>query len=197
MGAVPHLSFLNKLNPQQRAAVETTEGPVLILAGAGSGKTRVITYRIAYLIENLGVMPESILAVTFTNKAAAEMVARVEKIVGSLSVAKPVISTFHSFCVRVLRRDIEALRIPSSVPGQPPIGHTKNFVIYDEADQQSIVKSVMKRMGVDDKEITPRTVLSRISWAKNHMLDPQELYLQSADPKNEKISHIFEEYRKE
>ena len=191
------MSFLDQLNPQQREAVETTEGPVLILAGAGSGKTRVITYRIAYLIENLGVMPESILAVTFTNKAAAEMVARVEKIVGSLSVAKPVISTFHSFCVRVLRRDIEALRIPSSVPGQPPIGHTKNFVIYDEADQQSIVKSVMKRMGVDDKEITPRIALGRISWAKNHMLDPQELYLQSADPKNEKISHIFEEYRKE
>jgi DNA helicase-2/ATP-dependent DNA helicase PcrA len=166
-------------------------------SGAGSGKTRVITYRIAHLIENLGVMPESILAVTFTNKAAAEMVERVEKIVGGLSIAKPVISTFHSFCVRVLRRDIEALRIPSTVPGQPPIGHTKNFVIYDESDQQSIVKSVMKRMGVDDKELTPRIALGRISWAKNHMLDPQEIYLQSADPKNEKIAHIFEEYRKE
>ena len=191
------MSFLNQLNPQQREAVETTEGPVLILAGAGSGKTRVITYRIAHLIENLGVMPESILAVTFTNKAAAEMVERVERIVGGLSVAKPVISTFHSFCVRVLRRDVEALRIPSSVPGQPPIGHTKNFVIYDEADQQSIVKSVMKRMGIDDKELTPRTVLGRISWAKNHMLDPQEIYLQSADPKTEKVAHIYEEYRKE
>jgi len=191
------LSFLDQLNPQQREAVETTEGPVLILAGAGSGKTRVITYRIAHLIENLGVMPESILAVTFTNKAAAEMVERVERIVGGLSVAKPVISTFHSFCVRVLRRDVEALRIPSSVPGQPPIGHTRNFVIYDEADQQSIVKSVMKRMGIDDKELTPRIALGRISWAKNHMLDPQEIYLQSADPKTEKIAHIYEEYRKE
>jgi DNA helicase-2/ATP-dependent DNA helicase PcrA len=191
------LSFLNQLNPQQREAVETTEGPVLILAGAGSGKTRVITYRIAYLIEHLGVMPESILAVTFTNKAAAEMVERVEHIVGGLSVAKPVISTFHSFCVRVLRRDIEALRIPSTVPGQPPIGHTKNFVIYDEADQQSIVKSVMKRMGIDDKDLTPRIALGRISWAKNHMLDPQEIYLQSADPKTEKVAHIYEEYRKE
>jgi DNA helicase II / ATP-dependent DNA helicase PcrA len=191
------LSFLNQLNPQQREAVETTEGPVLILAGAGSGKTRVITYRIAHLIENLGVMPESILAVTFTNKAAAEMVERVERIVGGLSVAKPVISTFHSFCVRVLRRDIEALRIPSTVLGQPPIGHTKNFVIYDEADQQSIVKSVMKRMGIDDKELTPRIALGRISWAKNHMLDPQEIYLQSADPKTEKIAHIYEDYRKE
>ncbi len=191
------MSFLDQLNPQQREAVETTEGPVLILAGAGSGKTRVITYRIAYLIEHMGVMPESILAMTFTNKAAAEMGERVEKLVGGLSIAKPVISTFHSFCVRVLRRDIEALRIPSATPGQPPIGHTKKFVIYDESDQQSVVKSVMKRLGLDDKQLTPRTVLSRISWAKNHMLDPQELYLQSADPKTEKIAHLFEEYRKE
>jgi len=191
------LSFLDELNPQQREAVETTEGPVLILAGAGSGKTRVITFRIAYLIEKLGVMPESILAVTFTNKAASEMAERVEKLVGGLSVAKPVISTFHSFCVRVLRRDIEALRIPSTVPGQPPIGLTKNFVIYDESDQQQVVKGIMRRMGLDDKQLTPRNVLSRISWAKNHMLDPQEIYLQSADPKMEKIAHIFEEYRKE
>jgi DNA helicase II / ATP-dependent DNA helicase PcrA len=191
------LSFLDQLNPQQREAVETTDGPVLILAGAGSGKTRVITYRIAYLIEHKGVMPESILAMTFTNKAAAEMGERVEKLVGGLSIAKPVISTFHSFCVRVLRRDIEALRIPSSVPGQPAVGHTKNFVIYDESDMQAVVKSVMKRLGLDDKQLTPRTVLGRISWAKNHMLDPQELYLQSADPKTEKIAHLYEEYRKE
>src|SRR6266481_6083578 len=191
------LSFLDDLNPQQREAVETAEGPVLILAGAGSGKTRVITYRIAYLIEQMGVMPESILAMTFTNKAASEMAERVEKLVGRLSVAKPVISTFHSFCVRVLRRDIETLRIPSAVPGQPPIGLTKNFVIYDESDQQQVVKGIMRRVGLDDKQLTPRTVLSRISWAKNHMLDPQEIYLQSADPKTEKIAHIFEEYQKE
>jgi len=191
------LSFLDQLNPQQREAVETTEGPVLILAGAGSGKTRVITFRIAHLIENLGVMPESILAMTFTNKAASEMVERVDKLVGGLSIAKPVISTFHSFCVRVLRRDIEALRIPSTTPGQPPIGHTKSFVIYDESDQQQVVKSVMRRLGVDDKQLTPRTVLARISWAKNHMLDPQEIYLQSGDPKTERVAHIYEEYRKE
>ncbi len=191
------MSFLDHLNPQQREAVETTEGPVLILAGAGSGKTRVITYRIAYLIDHKGVMPESILAMTFTNKAAAEMAGRVEKLVGGLSIAKPVISTFHSFCVRVLRRDIEALQIPSATPGQPPIGHTKKFVIYDESDMQAVVKSIMKRLGFDDKQLTPRIVLSRISWAKNHMLDPQELYLQSADPKTEKIAHLYEEYRKE
>ena len=191
------MSFLDQLNPQQREAVETAEGPVLILAGAGSGKTRVITYRIAYLIENLGVMPESILAMTFTNKAAAEMVERVDKLVGGLSIAKPTISTFHSFCVRMLRRDIEALRIPSATPGQPLIGHTKNFVIYDESDQQQVVKSIMRRFGLDDKQLTPSAVLSRISWAKNHMLDPQEVYLQSGDPKTERIAHIYEEYRKE
>jgi len=191
------LSFLDQLNPQQREAVETVDGPVLILAGAGSGKTRVITYRIANLIENLGVMPESILAMTFTNKAASEMVERVDKLVGGLSIAKPVISTFHSFCVRVLRRDIEALRIPSSVHGTPPIGHTKSFVIYDESDQAQLVRSVMRRLGIDDKQTTPRSVLAHISWAKNHMLDPQEVYLQSADPKTERVAQIYAEYKKE
>jgi DNA helicase-2/ATP-dependent DNA helicase PcrA len=191
------LSFLSQLNPQQREAVETTDGPVLILAGAGSGKTRAITYRIAHLIENLGAMPESILAMTFTNKAASEMVERVDKLVGGLSIAKPVISTFHSFCVRVLRRDIEALRIPSSVPGTPPIGYTKSFVIYDESDQAQLVKSVMRRLGIDDKQTTPRSVLAHISWAKNHMLDPQEVYLQSADPKTERVAQIYAEYKKE
>ncbi|HEY1272026.1 MAG TPA: UvrD-helicase domain-containing protein, partial [Terriglobales bacterium] len=148
-------------------------------------------------IERVGAMPDSILAVTFTNKAASEMAERVEKLVGGYSATKPVISTFHSFCVRMLRRDVEKLRIPATTPGGQPIGLTKNFVIYDEADQQSVVKGVMRRLGVDDKQLTPRSVQSRISWAKNHMLDPQEIYLQSGDPKNEKIAHIFEEYRKE
>lgn len=191
------MSFLSQLNPQQREAVETANGPLLILAGAGSGKTRVITYRIAHLIENLGVMPEAILAMTFTNKAAAEMVERVDKLVGGLSVAKPLISTFHSFCVRVLRRDIEALRIPSSKPGTPPVGLTKQFVIYDEVDQQQVVKSIMRRLGIDDKQVTPRSVLGHISWAKNHMLDPQEVYLNSSDPKTERVAHIYAEYKKE
>jgi DNA helicase-2/ATP-dependent DNA helicase PcrA len=184
------MTLLGQLNPRQREAVEAVAGPVLILAGAGSGKTRVITYRIAHLIEDLGAAPDSILAVTFTNKAAAEMGERVDHLLGGRSLRKPLISTFHSFCVRVLRRDIEALRIGDS-------GYKKDFAIYDESDQQSVVKAVMRRLGVDDKQLKPSAVLSRISWAKNHMLDPQEMYLQSADPLTEKIAHIFEEYRKE
>jgi DNA helicase-2/ATP-dependent DNA helicase PcrA len=182
--------LLDKLNPQQREGVEAIDGPVLILAGAGSGKTRVITHRIAYLIQQRGVAPDSILAVTFTNKASAEMAERVEKLIGHTTLAKPVVATFHSFCVRMLRRDIEALRINNE-------GLTKSFAIYDEADQQAVVKAAMRRMGLDDKQLTPRTVLSKISWAKNHMIDPQEYYLNSADPNSERIAHIFEAYRKE
>jgi DNA helicase-2/ATP-dependent DNA helicase PcrA len=178
------------LNPQQREAVETTDGPVLILAGAGSGKTRVITYRIAHLIEGVGVQPDSVLAVTFTNKAASEMASRVDSLVGTRSATKPLISTFHSFCVRTLRRDIETLQIGGK-------GYRKDFVIYDESDQQSVVKAAMKRLGVDDKQLTPRNVLGRISWAKNHMLDPQQVYLDSADPKTERIARIYEIYRQE
>jgi DNA helicase-2/ATP-dependent DNA helicase PcrA len=184
------LSYLSKLNPQQREAVETVNGPVLILAGAGSGKTRVITYRIAHLIDEIGVTPDSVLAVTFTNKAASEMATRVESLVGARTLAKPLISTFHSFCVRLLRRDIETLQISGK-------GYRKDFAIYDETDQQSVVKAAMRRIGVDDKQLTPRSVLSRISWAKNHMRDPQELYLESADPKTERIAQIYEIYKQE
>jgi DNA helicase-2/ATP-dependent DNA helicase PcrA len=184
------MNLLDQLNPRQREAAEAVEGPVLILAGAGSGKTRVITYRIAHLIENLGAEPDSILAVTFTNKAAAEMVERVDHLLGGRLLRKPLISTFHSFCVRVLRRDIEALRIGDT-------GYKKDFAIYDDSDQQSVVKGVMRRLGIDDKQLKPSAVLGRISWAKNHMLDPQEMYLQSADPVAEKVAHIFEAYRKE
>jgi DNA helicase II / ATP-dependent DNA helicase PcrA len=178
------------LNPQQRAAVEAVDGPLLILAGAGSGKTRVITHRIAYLIEERGVQPDSILAVTFTNKASAEMAERVDHLLDHRTLSKPLLATFHSFCVRVLRRDIEVLRIGEE-------GLTRNFAIYDDADQQAIVKQAMRRMGLDLKQLTPRVVLSRISWAKSHMLDPQEVYLQSADPVSERIAHIYEIYRKE
>ena len=183
-------SHLDKLNPEQRAAVEATEGPLLILAGAGSGKTRVITSRIAWLIQEKGVAPDSILAVTFTNKAASEMGERVEQAAGPLSLAKPLIATFHSLCVRILRRDIEALKVGGK-------GLTRSFAIYDENDQQAIVKQVMRRMGLDTKQLTPRTVLGRISWAKNHMVDPQEYYLGSKDPNSERIAHIFKQYKDE
>jgi DNA helicase-2/ATP-dependent DNA helicase PcrA len=189
--------FLHKLNPQQRQAVEAVDGPLLILAGAGSGKTRVITYRIVHLIENKGVEPDSILAVTFTNKASAEMAERVGSMLGGRTLRKPLIATFHSFCVRVLRRDIEELRIGGAESKPGGAGYKKDFAIYDESDQQAVVKGVMRRLGLDDKQLKPSAVLSRILWAKNHMLDPQELYLQSADPITEKIAHIFEEYRKE
>jgi superfamily I DNA/RNA helicase len=177
----------DELNPQQLEAVETAEGPLLILAGAGSGKTRVITYRIAHLIEDAGVEPDSILAVTFTNKAAHEMAERVGRKVGTRHFSKPLISTFHSFCVRVLRRDIEKLQ----VNGQ---GWNRNFVIYDESDQQSVVKAATRRLGLDGKAMKPAAVLARISWAKNHMLDAEAAFLQSRDPDAEKTALIFREY---
>lgn len=182
--------LLDKLNPEQRAGVEKVDGPVLILAGAGSGKTRVITHRIAYLIEERGVAPDSILAVTFTNKASKEMAERVDHLIGHSSLARPVVATFHSFCVRLLRRDIEALRVGDQ-------GLTKSFAIYDDNDQQSLVKQIIRRMGIDDKQLTPRLVLSKISWAKSHMVDPQEYYLQSSDANGERIAHIYEAYRKD
>lgn len=179
--------------------MEHVNGPLLILAGAGSGKTRVITHRIAHLIEHEHISPDAILAVTFTNKAAAEMVERVERLAGGRTLAKPMISTFHSMCVRLLRRDIESLRVRSinAAGGAVLTGHTKDFAIYDEGDQQSIVKSVIKRMGIDDKQLTPRSVLSRISWAKNHMLDPEQVYLESADPRVQRVAQIYAEYKKE
>ncbi|MBS1822440.1 MAG: UvrD-helicase domain-containing protein [Acidobacteria bacterium] len=178
------------MNPQQQDGIRTVDGAVLLLAGAGSGKTRVVTHRIAYLIEERGVPADAILAVTFTNKAAKEMAERVEKILGHSSLAKPTLATFHSFCVRVLRRDIEALRVNG-------VGLTKTFAIYDEQDQQAVVKGALKRLGIDDKSLKPRVALGRISWAKNHMIDPQEYFLASANPMEEKIAHIFEIYRKE
>ena len=188
MGKLQHL--LDKLNPQQRDGVEAVDGPVLILAGAGSGKTRVITHRIAYLIEQRGVSPDAILAVTFTNKASKEMAERVDKLLGHSSLAKPVLATFHSFCVRVLRRDIEALRVGN-------VGLTRTFAIYDETDQQAVVKQALKRLALDDKQLKPRVALGRISWAKNHMIDPQEYFLASTNPLEERIAHIYEIYRKE
>ena len=182
--------LLAHLNPEQRTAVEAAEGPLLILAGAGSGKTRVITHRIAWLIQEKNIAPDAILAVTFTNKAAGEMAERVNQLLGQASLAKPLISTFHSLCVRILRRDIEVLKTGNQ-------GLTRAFTIFDESDQQGIVKQVMKRMGLDTKQLTPRTVLGRISWAKNHMVDPQEFFLGSKDPNSERIAHIFKAYQDE
>ncbi len=182
--------LLENMNPQQQEGIRSVDGPVLLLAGAGSGKTRVVTHRIAYLIEERGVSADSILAVTFTNKAAKEMAERVERILGHSMLAKPLLSTFHSFCVRVLRRDIEALRLKGA-------GLTKTFAIYDETDQEAVVKAALKRLGVDDKSLKPRVALGRISWAKNHMIDPQEYFLASTNPMEEKIAHVFEIYRKE
>ena len=178
------------MNPQQQEGIVSVDGPVLLLAGAGSGKTRVITHRIAYLIQERGVPADAILAVTFTNKAAKEMAERVEKIMGHSTLAKPTLATFHSFCVRVLRRDIEALRVNGK-------GLTRTFAIYDETDQQAVVKSALKRLGIDDKQLKPRVALGRISWAKNHMIDPQEYFLASTNPLEEKIAHIFKIYRDE
>jgi DNA helicase II / ATP-dependent DNA helicase PcrA len=191
MWSVCELShLLENMNPQQQEGIQSVDGPVLLLAGAGSGKTRVITHRIAYLIQERGVPADSILAVTFTNKAAKEMAERVDKILGHSSLAKPTLATFHSFCVRVLRRDIEAMRVGG-------VGLTRTFAIYDETDQQAVVKQALKRLAIDDKSLKPRVALGRISWAKNHMIDPQEYFLASTNPMEEKIAHIFEIYKKE
>jgi DNA helicase-2/ATP-dependent DNA helicase PcrA len=181
--------LLAHLNPEQRSAVEATEGPLLILAGAGSGKTRVITHRIAWLIREKNVSPDSIVAVTFTNKAAGEMAERVDQLLGHSSLAKPLISTFHSFCVRILRRDVEALKVAGDK------SFTRAFTIFDENDQQGIVKQIMKRMGLDTKQMTPRSVQGRISWAKNHMVDPQDYFLSSKDPTGERVAQIFKAYQ--
>jgi DNA helicase-2/ATP-dependent DNA helicase PcrA len=182
--------LLENMNPQQVQGIVSVDGPVLLLAGAGSGKTRVITHRIAYLIQERGIPADAILAVTFTNKAAKEMAERVDKILGHSSLAQPTLATFHSFCVRVLRRDIEALRTNGA-------GLTRSFAIYDETDQQAVVKQALKRLHIDDKTLKPRVALGRISWAKNHMIDPQEYFLASTNPMEEKIAHIFKIYREE
>src|SRR6478752_6672612 len=152
------MEILSSLNPQQIEAVKATEGPLLILAGAGSGKTRVITVRIAYLIAEKNVAPNNILAVTFTNKAAAEMRSRVEELLkGTKLPSAPLISTFHSLCVRILRQDIEKLEE----------GYTKSFTIYDTDDSSKVVKACIKELGIDEKQLPVRLVRNAISSAKN------------------------------
>src|SRR5438034_8990052 len=150
--------FLSQLNPQQREAVTSGDGPLLILAGAGSGKTRVIAHRIAYLVAERGVWPRNILAVTFTNKAAEEMRNRVHKLLEGLELGSaPLISTFHSLCVRILRREIEALQA----------GYTRSSTIYDQDDAVRLTRNCIRDLGLDDKQFAPRSVQSPTSAANN------------------------------
>ena len=176
---------MKDLNAQQQEAVETTEGPLLVLAGAGSGKTRVITCRIVHLIEEAGVPPWQILAVTFTNKAAGEMKSRVERdLDATLRSSSPLISTFHSLCVRILRRNIEALNE----------GYTRNFTIYDQDDQVRLVRGIMKDLEIDDKSLTARQALGAISGAKNRGTSPKA-YANQRDYENDRTDRIARIYK--
>ena len=176
---------LETLNPPQCEAVQHTEGPLLILAGAGSGKTRVLTHRIAYLIEEKGVNPWNILAITFTNKAAGEMRERVDKIVG-FGAESIWVSTFHSTCVRILRRYIDRL------------GYDNSFTIYDTDDQKTLMKDICKYLQIDTKVFKERNLLSAISSAKNEMITPEEYRLKAeGDFGRQKIATVYEEYEKQ
>ena len=178
------MQFLDTLNPEQREAVLHVGGPLLILAGAGSGKTRVITSRAAYLLGHGDAAPHEILAVTFTNKAAGEMRARVEALVGA-DCSRMWLSTFHSLCARLLRREA------------PAIGLTRDFVIYDSSDQLTVVKQAMKALHIDDGLVQPRAALSRISHAKNRMETPEQLTAQAAwMRRDEQIASIYGFYVK-
>jgi DNA helicase-2/ATP-dependent DNA helicase PcrA len=182
------MDFLAGLNPQQREAVCHIEGPLLLLAGAGSGKTRVITHRIAHLIEAHKVPGSAVLAVTFTNKAADEMRQRVNALLtGGTEAGPPTVSTFHSFCVRLLRRDGGAL---SEIRN----GFTRRFTIYDDDDQLSLLKSIYKQLGLDEKLIQYRAMLSRISHGKSHNETPQDWYSAATDPNLTRLAKIYSVY---
>lgn len=175
------MQFLDSLNPEQREAVVHTDGPLLILAGAGSGKTRVITARIAHLIGQGYARPDEVLSVTFTNKAAEEMRHRVEQLIGDEK--RPMwTSTFHSLCARLLRREA------------PAIGLTRDFVIYDSSDQMAVVKQALKSLDIDDKLIQPRAALSRISQAKNRMETPTQMKSSGWGLRDQQIAKIYEVY---
>jgi DNA helicase-2/ATP-dependent DNA helicase PcrA len=176
--------LLDQLNPQQRQAVEAGPGPMLILAGAGSGKTRVITYRIAYLIEAQAVAPDAILAVTFTNKAAEQMRVRVGALISKNLEAWPHISTFHSFCVAVLRQHFHRL------------GRAPGFSIYDEDDQRRIMKACVDELGLSEQIASPAAALARISYAKNRGWTPADLYREAQDPVTEKMASLFDLYQR-
>ena len=178
------MSIYETLNPVQQEAVYHTEGPLLILAGAGSGKTRVLTHRIAYLIDEKNVNPWNILAITFTNKAAGEMRERVDQIVGYGS-ENIWVSTFHSTCVRILRRYIDK------------IGYERNFTIYDTDDQKSVIKEVCKQLNIDTKIYKERTLLSAISSAKDELVTPKELLGQAhGDLARTRVANVYEAYQK-
>src|SRR6202051_500517 len=181
------MDFLEGLNPRQREAVQHTEGPLLLLAGAGSGRTRVIPHRIAYLMTVHRVPGWAILAVTFTNKAAGEMRERVRSLVPTGPEGAPTVATFHSFCVRLLRRDGAPL-------GQLRRGFTTLFTIYDDDDQISMIKSIYKALGLDDKFMQPRAALSRISNAKSHTQSPEEIARAATDPTTTRFASVYERY---
>ncbi|MBM7632215.1 DNA helicase PcrA [Geomicrobium sediminis] len=175
--------LLSGLNTEQAEAVKTTEGPLLIMAGAGSGKTRVLTHRIAYLIREKGVAPWNILAITFTNKAAREMQSRVGDLVSG--VADSIwMSTFHSLCVRILRKDIDR------------IGFNRNFSILDSTDQQSVIKQILKDRNLDSKKFPPRTLLGMISGAKNELVTSKQYRKKASGPLEEVAADVYEEYSK-
>ena len=182
------MDFLAGLNTQQREAVAHVEGPLLLLAGAGSGKTRVITHRITHLIETHRIPGPAILAVTFTNKAAEEMRERVNRLLSDAVAARtPVVATFHSFCVRLLRRDGASL-------GEIREGFTRRFTIYDDDDQLALLKSIYKQLGLDDKFMQYRAALSRISHGKSNKETPQDWYKAATDPKLTRLAKIYELY---
>ena len=181
------MDLLSSLNPQQREAVQAIDGPLLILAGAGSGKTRVITVRIAHLISEHAVQPYNILAVTFTNKAASEMRERVEHLLRDSNLSSaPLIATFHSLCVRILRRNIDALQA----------GYTRSFTIYDQDDSLRLVKGCLKDLGYDDKQLTKRAVQSAISAARNRGEDPDTFAarVDYGDERRASIARVFRLY---
>jgi ATP-dependent DNA helicase UvrD/PcrA len=182
------MDFLEGLNPRQREAVEHIEGPLLVLAGAGSGKTRVITHRVAHLMAACRVPGWAVLAVTFTNKAAGEMRDRVRSLVSTGPEGAPTVATFHSFCVRLLRRDgapLAALRP----------GFTSLFTIYDEDDQIAVLKVVYRSVGLDDKFMQHRAALSRISHAKSHQQSPEDMARAATDPTTTRLATVYERYQ--
>jgi DNA helicase II / ATP-dependent DNA helicase PcrA len=175
--------LINGLNPEQQKAVKATDGPLLLMAGAGSGKTRVLTHRIGYLMVEKGVNPYNILAITFTNKAAREMRDRIRSMMGG-AADEIWISTFHSMCVRILRRDIDR------------IGFNRNFTILDTTDQQSVIKGILKDKNIDPKKFDPRALLGAISSAKNELLDPEEYAKQAGGYFDQVVSDVYSEYQK-